>query len=111
MLQYEVAKKLYDEMNEKAAKCSKEGFDEFYKNFLEDATDYAKTRTAWSFMDQAARMEDDRGRSIKHDAFMSMLGAICRNLGIEGIDEIMPDRKMKGDFACYVALFLALEQR
>ena len=37
MLQYEVAKMLYDEMKEKAAKCSKEGFDEFYKNFLEDA--------------------------------------------------------------------------
>ena len=111
MLQYEVTKKLYKEMKEKAAKSSKEGFDEFYKNFLEDATEYAKTRTAWSFMDQAARMEADRGRSIKHDAFMSMLGAICRNLGIEGIDEIMPDRKTKGDFACYVALFLALEQR
>ena len=27
------------------------------------------------------------------------------------IDEIMPDRKLKGDFACYVALFLSLEQR
>ena len=111
MLQYEVAKKLYEEMKEKAENCSKEGFDEFYQNFLEDAIDYARTRTAWSFMDQEARMEADRGRSIKHDAFMSMLGAICRNLGVEGIDGIMPDRKMKGDFACYIALFLALEQR
>ena len=93
MLQYEVAKKLYDEMKEKAAKCPKEGFDEFYKGFLENATDYAKTRTAWSFMDQTARMEDDRGRSIKHDAVMSMLGAICRNLGIEESTKSCPTEK------------------
>lgn len=111
MLQYEVAKNLYEEMKEKAAKNSMEGFDEFYKSFLEGAAEYARTRTAWSFMDRAARAEDDRGRSIKHDAFMSTLGAVCRNLSIEGIDEIMPDRKAKGDFACYIALFLALEQR
>lgn len=56
-------------------------------------------------------MEDDRGRSIKHDAFMSMLGAVCRHLGLEGVDVILPDRKNKGDFACCIALFLALEQR
>ena len=111
MLQYEIAKKLYEEIEEKAAKCSKEGFGEFYRSFLEDATEYAKTRMAWSFMEQDERAENDRGRSAKHDAFMAMLQAICRNLGIEEIDEIMPDRKTKGDFACYVALFLALEQR
>lgn len=111
MLQYEAAVKLYEEIKEKAAKNSAEGFSEFYRDFLKEAATYAGTRTAWSFMDQAARLEDDRGRSIRHDAFMSMLGAICRNLGIEGIDAIMPDRKTKGDFACYVALFLALEQR
>lgn len=111
MLQYEVAKKLYEEINEKVVKCPIEGFGEFYKNFLESATDYAQTRTAWYFMDDATRAENDSNRSIKHDAFMSMLGAVCRNLGIEGIGEMMPDRKTKGDFACYLALFLALEQR
>lgn len=62
-------------------------------------------------MNQSARSEDDKSRSLKHDAFMSILGAVCRNLEIEGIDELLSDRKMKGDFACYIALFLALEQR
>ena len=111
MLKYEAAKKLYEEMEEKASGNSAEGFGEFYRDFLEEAADYAKTRTAWSFMEQSARMEADRGRSICHDAFISMLGAVCKNLGIEGIDEILPDRKTKGDFACYIALFLALKQR
>ena len=110
MLQYEIAKKLYDEMKDKAAK-EPEDFYEFFEGFLKSATEYASTRTNWSFMDRETRMEQDRGRSIQHDGYMSLLTAICRNLKIEGIDEIMPDRKMKGDFACYVALFLGLEQR
>ncbi|MBE6551715.1 MAG: hypothetical protein E7665_06235 [Ruminococcaceae bacterium] len=111
MLQYEIAKKLYEEIKEKAAKTSIEGFDILYASFLDDAVDYAAIRTKWSFMSRIERMENDSGRTAKHDSVISMLNAVCRNLGIEGIDEIMPDRKTKGDFACYVALFLGLEQR
>lgn len=111
MMQYDVAKKLYEEIKEKAAKNSDELFKRFYHDFLNSAAEYAKTRLSWSFMDLEARREDDGSRSIKHDGFMAMLNAVCRNLGIDGIDEIMPERKTKGDFACYVALFLALEQR
>jgi hypothetical protein len=40
-----------------------------------------------------------------------MLTAVCRNLGMDNLEEILPDRKTKGDFACYIALFLGLEQR
>lgn len=111
MLQYEVAKKLYEEIKESASQNTTEGFDEFYRDFLESAAEYARTRTAWALMNRAEQIEDDKRRSVKHDALISILGAICRNLEIEGADEIMPDRKTKGDFACYVALFLALEQR
>ena len=111
MLQYEIAQRLYDELKEKAVKNSNDAFRGFYNEFLKNAVAYANTRTAWSFMETTERREDDASRSIKHDAFMSMLSAVCRNLGVERIDEIMPDRKAKGDFACYIALFLALEQR
>ena len=111
MLQYEIAKKLFDEINEKATKDTREEFLEFYEDFLKSAVNYAQTRTAWTFMEQSDRIENDQSRSIKHDAYMFSLNAICRNLEIKGIDEIMPDRKAKGDFACYIALFLSLEQR
>ena len=111
MLEFEIAKKLYEEIQEKAINDSREGFKEFYEDFLKSAVSYAETRTEWSFMELSERMENDRSRSIKHDSYMYSLGAVCRNLGIEGIDEIMPDRKAKGDFACYIALFLSLEQR
>lgn len=111
MLQYEIAKNLYEEMKEKVAKHSNEGVDEFYQYFLAGAAEYATARLLWSFMDSESRREDDASRSIKHDSYMAMLNAVCRNLGIEEVDKIMPDRKAKGDFACYIALFLALEQR
>ena len=111
MLPYEDAKKLYEEIKEKATGCSDEELKEFYHDFLASSAEYARTRLAWSFMDMNERIQDDGSRRIKHNGYMAMLEAICRNLGVEGMDEILPDRKTKGDFACYVALFLALEQR
>lgn len=110
MLAYEDARKLYEEIKEKAAR-QPEAFKEFYQDFLKAASDYAKTRLNWSFMSLEECCVDDGGRTIKHDGFMAILNAACRNLGIEGTDDFMPERKSKGDFACYIALFLALEQR
>lgn len=111
MLQYETAKRIFEDLKEKTKQSPMSGFQDFYKMFLKSALDYAATRAAWATMDQAVRIEDDKPRRMKHDAFISMLNAISRNLGIEEIEEVMPDRKTKGDFACYIALFLALEQR
>lgn len=111
MLQYETAKKIFDELDTKAKQSPMSGFLDFYKMFMKSAVEYAATRAAWATMDQSARSEDDKSRRIKHDAFISMLNAINRNLGMEEIEAILPDRKTKGDFACYIALFLALEQR
>lgn len=111
MLLYDTAKDIYEEMKENVAGSSKSGIESFYKMFLKSAVDYANTRASWACMDQDARNEDDRNRRIQHDGFISLLSALSRNLGMENIEEIMPDRKTKGDFACYIALFLALEQR
>lgn len=111
MLQYETARKLYEEMKEKAAGKFSGSSGDFYKLFLKTAVDYANTRSAWACMTQAERTEDDKARRLKHDAFISLLNAVARNLSIGNIEEILPDRKTKGDFACYIALFLGLEQR
>lgn len=111
MLQYEIAKKLYEEIKEKAAANTDEDLDELYQKLLKASREYASTRLSWSFMTQMECREDDASRTIKHNGYITLLGAVCRNFGIEGIDALMPDRKTKGDFACYTALFLALEQR
>lgn len=110
MLQYDIARMIYEEIKAKSQKAQP-GFEIAYKLFLESAVDYAHIRTSWAGMDQAARNEADKGRRIKHDAFIAILNAICRNLGMTDVEEHMPDRKTKGDFACYIALFLGLEQR
>ena len=44
-------------------------------------------------MDQAERNEDDKLRRQKHDAFILMLNAIPRNLGMGEIKAVIPDRK------------------
>lgn len=113
MLSYETARDFYTEIQKKATSFSSdEDFGDFYRDFLKNAAAYAMTRTAWSFMVQALRNEEDAARTIQHNAFISSLDAVCRNLGLEVREaELMPDRKAKGDFACYIALFLALEQR
>ena len=53
ILQYEIAKKLYEEIKEKAKNSTIEGFDEFYERFLKTAVNYANNRTDWSFMTKA----------------------------------------------------------
>ena len=111
MLQYDTARKLYDEMTEKAAEKFPGSSGDFYRLFLKIAVDYANTRTAWANMTKDERTEDDKARRLKHDAFISILTAVSRNLGMDNLENLLPDRKTKGDFACYIALFLGLEQR
>ena len=110
-MQYEIARKLYEEIKEKAAKETDSDIEEVYKDFIKYACDYADNRKAWSFMSRSEQIADDASRSIKHNAYMSMLESVCNIYGIDGVNSIMPDRKAKGDFACYIALFLSLEQR
>ncbi len=111
MLNYETAQTFYTEMKQRAMEKAQGPFGEFYKMFLKSAVEYANTRASWGYMTQEERNEDDKARRIKHDALISMLTAVCRNLGMEDLEQILPDRKTKGDFACYIALFLGLEQR
>ena len=46
MLQYETAKKLYEEIKAKATSDTRPGFDDFYNGFLKSAASYAETRTS-----------------------------------------------------------------
>lgn len=111
MLNYETASTLYHTISTKASANDNPDFQAFYTKFLDAAVAYVSIRTRWHFMEPAQRAEHDQARSREHDGYMARLSAVCRNLGIEDVDTILPDRKMKGDFACYVALFLAMEQR
>lgn len=112
MLQFETAKALYDEIKAKALDLSNdEDFRNLYSKFLKNAVDYANTRARWAYMSQSERIDADKSRTIKHNALISSLMAICRILSIADAELLLPDRKTQGDFACYMALFMGLEQR
>ena len=111
MLRYDVAMEWYEDIKEKGEATTDEDLKDIYRDFLKSAVEYTAKRTAWSFMDWSERAEDDACRSSYHEGFMSRLRSVCRNFGIDGLEETMPDRKTKGDFACYITLFLSLEQR
>lgn len=111
MLKYDTAKELFEKIQKSTDECGDEMVLDFYHEFLKKACNYAKIRADWTFWEQNTRNENDSGRTNIHNGFIDSLNIVCRCLNIQGVDEILPDRKYKGDFACYIALFLALEQR
>ena len=112
-LSYEEALRAYTMIKEKAEEIPEDDVDlkEFYTDFLKSAMDYALIRTQWTFMSMDEIRETDSLRTRRHNGFIAALEGICRNFRIEGIDAVMENRKTKGDFACYIAMFLGIEQR
>ncbi|MBR3835757.1 MAG: hypothetical protein IKJ69_03080 [Clostridia bacterium] len=112
-LSYEEALRAYTMIKEKASEIPEDDTDlkEFYQDFLRSAMDYALIRTQWTFMSLDEIKEIDPLRTRRHNGFIAALEGICRNFRIEGIDAVMLDRKTKGDFACYISMFLGIEQR
>jgi len=99
----------YDQINETSLVSLK-------RSLYQLAIDYATIRSRWSLMNREQRNEIDPQRTIAHNAFIDSVNILSRNMVKQGEDNswremLGDDRKMIGDFACYVALFLALEAR
>ena len=80
------------------------------------AIDYAHLRCQWQLLDRQQRQEIDERRTIAHNAFIDSINILSRNMAGQGEDiswraTLGNDRKVIGDFACYIALFLALQAR
>ena len=61
-------------------------------------------------------MDQDKGRTLKHDSVINRVNILARYLGNTGkdiswIEELGDSRKRIGDFACYVTLFYGLAAR
>ncbi|MGI6014137.1 MAG: hypothetical protein ACOX7K_07635 [Oscillospiraceae bacterium] len=113
MLDYQTALTVWNTLQEVfLVRCEENpNAHEFFEEFLHSAVDYAAIRTNWSFMTTAEQLNQDHYRTVHHDAFMARLQAVCRICGITDLETWMPDRKTKGDFACYITAFLGLSQR
>ena len=67
-------------------------------------------------MSNGERMEADKGRTIKHNAFIDSLNILTRLLNSDGIstpwrEQLGDDRKRIGDFACFVAYIVGISNR
>lgn len=89
--------------------------------FIEKAVEYARIRTNWHFMDTDERRAENKGRTIKHDAFIDTINAILRFMKTNGANtdwyDELPDfrskagRKEWGDFACFIHCYLGIRLR
>lgn len=87
-----------------------------YQDLLRAAIRYAHIRAEWKLQDTDKRLEVDEARARAHNVFIDCCNILARNqekLGevINWRETLGNDRKIIGDFACYLSLILALETR
>lgn len=89
---------------------------ELYNDFVEGAVAYANVRAGWILLSNDEKMDQDKGRTYKHDSIINRVNILARYFEKIGKDvswraELGEARKKIGDFACYVALFYGLGAR
>lgn len=113
ILQYQEALEIYKTMDENL-----DGHDEdiisLYNRLIEKAVRYAYIRAEWNSLSREEKLEKDDTRTAAHDSFIASVNIISRTegeIGSQWRERLADDRKRIGDFACYIALFLAIDAR
>jgi len=109
MLSLNQAKLSYELVNQSSLKSLKNAV-------FRQAIDYAQLRGQWQLLDRQQRQEIDERHTIAHNAFIDSINILSRNMAKQDEDiswraVLGDDRKVIGDFACYIAQFLALQAR
>lgn len=93
---------------------------ELRADVIKSAVEYAWIRSEWANMTREERIERDAGRSAKHNLFISNLTILYRYLrklnphagDLDLLEDLLEsDRKEIGDFACFIAYQIMLENR
>lgn len=89
---------------------------ELYNDFLEGAVAYANVRAGWLLLSNDEKMEQDKGRTYKHDSVINRVNILARYFEKTGKEvswreDLGESRKTIGDFACYVSLVYGLRAR
>jgi len=95
---------------------------EIYEELIESATKYAGFRSEWFIWDRSTRMERDDSRTSCHNSLIVKLDMLSRHLKIKEKDTEWRDvlgyetddkynRKVIGDFACYMVFINSLNAR
>lgn len=77
---------------------------------------YAEIRARYSLEDADGKANLEESRTRAHDSFIDACNILSRSMDSNGEDNswrrsLGDDRRVIGDFACYVALFLGLKAR
>lgn len=113
VLQYQEALELYTVMTENLNRHDADILD-LYNRLLEKAIRYAHIRAEWNTLSREEKLEQDSSRTAAHDSFISSINIIARSegeIGLQWRERLGNDRKRVGDFACYIALFRAIDAR
>ncbi len=116
ILKMEDALRIYTEMTESITKCTLEDKMDFWKDFLKKAAEYAYIRNRWELMSNEEKMDEDEGRTLKHNGFITSVNVLSRIAEKEGVDnswkeELGESRKRIGDFACFVTYITGISNR
>lgn len=108
-LDYAIAYKAWSNVNDSRLTDLK-------RSLFKAAYRYASIRTEWQFMTFAEQAESDKERTVAHNHFIDCCNILSRQQAALGEDnqwrnEIGMERKLIGDFACYVNCFLGIRNR
>jgi len=89
---------------------------ELKRAFIASALRYARLRADWAVADTAARMTLDDERTVAHNALIDACNILTRYMARKGQSvvwrqQLSGDRKLIGDFACYVHAILGIGAR
>jgi hypothetical protein len=109
MLNYEEAGHCYELI------CAS-GLHALRNDLFRKGIEYARIRTQWHIATREQRLEMDQRRTLAHNAFIDSCNILSRNMAKADEDnswraELGDDRKVIGDFACFIHCFLGLAAR
>jgi len=89
---------------------------DLHTSLFKAAVSYAFIRAEWHFMTTDERASADASRTIAHNRFIDTCNIFSREQAKIGEDNrwreaIGADRKMVGDFACWVSCWVGIESR
>jgi len=86
------------------------------KALFETAIRYAHIRAEWALMSTEQQKEADASRTRAHNAFIDSCNILSRNMNKAGESvawraSLGDDRRVIGDFACYLHCLLSIKSR
>lgn len=105
----EIFQKAYDDV-------ASSSLETLRNSIYQKALRYCIIRNEWILMEPSDRLENDLERTILHNSFIDALNIMSRNMSQNGEDNkwrmlLGNDRKILGDFACFIVYMNGVKAR